>query len=134
MIFSKNELHIILKRRNLEICEHSREILTSLPLKRIRPEFYLFFLNIILVNARLAGDDTEDPKFPKIQFPSAEDCPKCRNDEGNFEESEILDFMKSRYSLENCVFFENEKIIESNSERLEDDEDEEEIISPSKSR
>jgi len=32
------------------------------------------------------------------------------------------------------VFFENEKIIESNSERIEDDEDEEEIISPSKSR
>uniref|UniRef100_T1PA99 Sulfhydryl oxidase n=1 Tax=Musca domestica TaxID=7370 RepID=T1PA99_MUSDO len=29
------------------------------------------------VNQRLAGDDTEDPKFPKIQFPSASSCPQC---------------------------------------------------------
>lgn len=29
------------------------------------------------VNKRLAGDATEDPSAPKIQFPSPEDCPQC---------------------------------------------------------
>ncbi|XP_023162773.2 sulfhydryl oxidase 1 [Drosophila hydei] len=31
------------------------------------------------VNQRLAGDDTEDPEFPKQQFPSAKSCAQCRN-------------------------------------------------------
>jgi thiol oxidase len=35
------------------------------------------------VNYRLAGDPTEDPKHPKIPFPSMSKCPKCRlNDTG----------------------------------------------------
>lgn len=29
------------------------------------------------VNRRLAGDSTEDPDFPKIQFPSMASCPSC---------------------------------------------------------
>lgn len=29
------------------------------------------------VNARLAGDITEDPEFPKRQVPIYEDCPQC---------------------------------------------------------
>lgn len=29
-------------------------------------------------NKRLHGDTSEDPYHPKIQFPSAQDCPKCR--------------------------------------------------------
>lgn len=32
------------------------------------------------VNARLAGDITEDPQFPKVQFPTADSCPKCHSD------------------------------------------------------
>ncbi|TDG51711.1 hypothetical protein AWZ03_001771 [Drosophila navojoa] len=31
------------------------------------------------VNQRLAGDATEDPQFPKQQFPSANSCAQCRN-------------------------------------------------------
>lgn len=30
------------------------------------------------VNQRLAGDETEDPEFPKLQFPSPKSCPECR--------------------------------------------------------
>lgn len=29
------------------------------------------------VNRRLAGDNTEDPAFPKIQYPTADACPQC---------------------------------------------------------
>lgn len=29
------------------------------------------------VNRRLAGDSTEDPEFPKIQFPNSDSCPLC---------------------------------------------------------
>lgn len=29
------------------------------------------------VNRRLAGDNTEDPAFPKIQYPTSDACPQC---------------------------------------------------------
>uniref|UniRef100_A0A8C5U968 Sulfhydryl oxidase n=1 Tax=Malurus cyaneus samueli TaxID=2593467 RepID=A0A8C5U968_9PASS len=33
------------------------------------------------VNARLAGGDTEDPKFPKLQWPPPDMCPLCHKEE-----------------------------------------------------
>lgn len=37
------------------------------------------------VNQRLAGDSTEDPAFPKIQYPSKETCPQCYQSVIQFE-------------------------------------------------
>uniref|UniRef100_A0A1B6DEV1 Sulfhydryl oxidase n=1 Tax=Clastoptera arizonana TaxID=38151 RepID=A0A1B6DEV1_9HEMI len=48
-------------------------------------------------NARLAGDPTEDPKHKKIQFPSSEACPQCRDDQGKFLPDNVLQFLKSMY-------------------------------------
>lgn len=31
-----------------------------------------------IVNDRLSGDSTDDPVFPKIKFPSKDECPQCR--------------------------------------------------------
>jgi len=31
-----------------------------------------------IANRMLVGDETEDPQFPKVQWPSAENCPNCR--------------------------------------------------------
>ncbi|EDW59920.1 sulfhydryl oxidase 1 [Drosophila virilis] len=56
------------------------------------------------VNQRLAGDDTEDPQFPKVQFPSASSCAKCRqapasalkeNLEINWNKEAVLSFLKN---------------------------------------
>lgn len=50
------------------------------------------------VNKRLAGDQSEDPKHPKIQFPSEEACPKCHLGDGNWDKNEVLIFLKNMFS------------------------------------
>lgn len=50
------------------------------------------------VNADLAGDATKDPAVPKLQFPSSSHCPDCQTAAGNFDEDQILIFMKSHYN------------------------------------
>ncbi|EDW01757.1 sulfhydryl oxidase 1 [Drosophila grimshawi] len=56
------------------------------------------------VNQRLAGDATEDPQFPKIQFPSANSCAQCRRAtanaskdslELNWNKDAVLSFLKN---------------------------------------
>lgn len=50
------------------------------------------------VNARLAGDNTEDPFNPKIQFPSIDKCPKCYDLNKNFVSEEVVNYLISFYS------------------------------------
>lgn len=57
-----------------------------------------------VVNQRLSGDTTEDPEFPKIQFPSAENCPSCKNVDGTFNELEIIKYLKNMYSSSNLRY------------------------------
>lgn len=50
------------------------------------------------VNKRLAGDETDDPAFPKQQFPPSSLCPLCRDPvDGSWNEHEVLAYLKSRY-------------------------------------
>ncbi|XP_071984876.1 sulfhydryl oxidase 1 isoform X2 [Engystomops pustulosus] len=59
------------------------------------------------VNKRLAGDATEDPHFPKIQWPSKELCPDCRkmiNNETTWDTPAVLNFMKKRFSENNLLY------------------------------
>ncbi|XP_054737338.1 sulfhydryl oxidase 1 isoform X1 [Anastrepha obliqua] len=66
------------------------------------------------VNNRLAGDDTEDPQFAKIQFPSESSCHQCRRSDQsktdvNWDKDAVLSFLKnihnpgfvSRYGIDN---------------------------------
>lgn len=50
------------------------------------------------VNRRLAGDATEDPAYPKIQFPSQSACARCRDQMSNWQTQEVLHFLKEFYS------------------------------------
>ncbi|KAK6040041.1 hypothetical protein COOONC_22454 [Cooperia oncophora] len=50
-----------------------------------------------IVNARLQGRDTEDPQFPKVQFPGSFLCPNCTTN-GSFNEKQTKDFLISYYS------------------------------------
>ena len=59
------------------------------------------------VNQRLHGDLTEDPKHPKVQFPTQELCTSCRvetpgTDRFTWTEGEVLNFLKQVY-LKNIV-------------------------------
>lgn len=66
------------------------------------------------VNNRLAGDNTEDPAFPKIQYPSRNACPQCYqqvipvqgatpagNSTPHWDSGEILYYLRRVYSLFN---------------------------------
>ncbi|XP_030142310.4 sulfhydryl oxidase 2 isoform X1 [Taeniopygia guttata] len=60
-----------------------------------------------VVNNRLAGDLTEDPKFPKVQWPTPDVCPACHEEiKGlhSWNEAQVLQFLKSHYSSENILY------------------------------
>ncbi|CAB0041150.1 unnamed protein product [Trichogramma brassicae] len=50
------------------------------------------------VNERLAGDLTEDPENKKIQYPSKNNCVKCKSQGGDWDEIEVLRYLESKYS------------------------------------
>lgn len=52
------------------------------------------------MNKRLKEENgiSQDPKFPKQQFPPASICPECRRDNGEFDEQKVLQFMLKYYS------------------------------------
>uniref|UniRef100_A0A183CB98 Sulfhydryl oxidase n=1 Tax=Globodera pallida TaxID=36090 RepID=A0A183CB98_GLOPA len=50
------------------------------------------------VNGRLKGRETEDPNFPKFQFPPKFLCPECRRGSANeFEEEKVREFLLKYY-------------------------------------
>ncbi|XP_042641046.1 sulfhydryl oxidase 1 [Tyto alba] len=56
------------------------------------------------VNARLAGGDTEDPNFPKLQWPPPDMCPQCHKEERGvhaWDEPAVLTFLKVYFSPTN---------------------------------
>lgn len=53
------------------------------------------------VNLRLAGDVTEDPEHPKLQFPSVVQCPECRKARGDWNLDAVYDFLQRIYSAAN---------------------------------
>ncbi|KAM6217281.1 sulfhydryl oxidase 1 [Rhynchocyon petersi] len=58
------------------------------------------------VNARLAGAPSEDPQFPKVQWPTRELCPACHNElrgEPVWDLGATLRFLKVHFSPSNMV-------------------------------
>lgn len=53
------------------------------------------------VNLRLAGDVTEDPEHPKIQFPSTTKCPECRLSRGAWNLPAVYEYLQKVYSANN---------------------------------
>lgn len=53
------------------------------------------------VNLRLAGDVTEDPEHPKIQFPSAVNCPECRLARGAWNLPAVYQYLQKVYGAAN---------------------------------
>ena len=48
------------------------------------------------VNRRIAKDRSEDPQFPKIQFPSSTNCPECHVD-GAFDNESVFSYLIKTY-------------------------------------
>ncbi|XP_049885930.1 sulfhydryl oxidase 2-like [Pectinophora gossypiella] len=53
------------------------------------------------VNLRLAGDVTEDPEYPKIQFPSTTRCPACRLARGAWNLPVVYEYLLRIYGSNN---------------------------------
>ncbi|KAM3969032.1 sulfhydryl oxidase 1 [Aphomia sociella] len=53
------------------------------------------------VNLRLAGDVTEDPEHPKIQFPAVANCPECRSARGAWNLPSVYQYLLKVYKKEN---------------------------------
>ncbi|VBB32895.1 unnamed protein product [Acanthocheilonema viteae] len=51
-----------------------------------------------IVNKYIASKASEDPAFPKQQFPPVSLCPQCRKQNGEFDLEAVLDFMIIYYS------------------------------------
>ncbi|XP_019870515.2 sulfhydryl oxidase 1-like isoform X1 [Aethina tumida] len=60
------------------------------------------------VNNRLHGDATEDPKFPKIQFPSQQNCPQCRLNDDSFVVPEVFNYLKTMYGVNNVRYIDSD--------------------------
>ncbi|XP_014671812.1 PREDICTED: sulfhydryl oxidase 1-like [Priapulus caudatus] len=58
-------------------------------------------------NARLAGDITEDPQHPKVQFPTAIQCARCHGDGGVWDRAEVLVYLRSHYGIANIHLDDN---------------------------
>ncbi|KAH0506886.1 Sulfhydryl oxidase 2 [Microtus ochrogaster] len=59
-----------------------------------------------MVNSRLAGHLSEDPKFPKVPWPTPDLCPACHEEiKGldSWNEDQVLVFLKQHYSRGNLV-------------------------------
>lgn len=65
-------------------------------------------------NLALAGDSTEDPSHPKIQWPSPSNCPACREFRDRWtpltringelwSQADVIEYLKSVYSEENLI-------------------------------
>nr|XP_019936192.1 PREDICTED: sulfhydryl oxidase 1 [Paralichthys olivaceus] len=69
------------------------------------------------VNNRLAGALSEDPNFPKIQWPSPEMCPSCHmvreNGDHRWSQEKVLPFLVSYFSSDSILtdYLENESQI-----------------------
>ncbi|XP_043682512.1 sulfhydryl oxidase 2-like [Vespula pensylvanica] len=57
------------------------------------------------VNARLAGDETEDPKHKKIQYPSQDHCSECRYPNQTWNEAQVLYYLKRKYSYAGINYY-----------------------------
>jgi len=50
------------------------------------------------VNLRVSNETSDDPVFPKFEFPSSEYCPLCYTSDGEFSEDHVFKFLVDMYS------------------------------------
>ncbi|XP_063795869.1 sulfhydryl oxidase 1 [Pseudophryne corroboree] len=75
-----------------------------------------------MVNKRLAGQGSDDPEFPKIQWPSIELCPSCRKQLMGgtiWNRAAVLAFLMSHYAEGNLSYeyLEDESVLLENQKK-----------------
>ena len=72
--------------------------INSFQVRRSEDVFLYLWRAHNIVNARLKGRDTEDPRFPKYQFPALFLCPDCHSNKGRMSEQEVQRYLLDYYS------------------------------------
>lgn len=70
------------------------------------------------VNARLSGDDTEDPEHRKVQYPTAKHCPNCRYENGTWNEENVLRYLKAKYSYKGINYYGSSNKRKTNDDKM----------------
>lgn len=89
-----------------------------------------------VVNNRIAGAPSEDPKFPKVQWPTHDLCPSCRGEQEphSWNEAEVLAFLKRFYSIDNASdLFTAKETDEKQSENMVEAEKKDETLKKNQS-
>lgn len=63
------------------------------------------------VNERLSGDSTDDPEFPKIQYPSTEMCSDCKT-ESQWNRERVKEYLMHQYKTVNLNKIDDEALKE----------------------
>ena len=62
------------------------------------------------MNKRLGGDESEDVAFPKVQFPTKDQCPLChRISDDSFDDEQVAAFLIHRNEPDQLVLSEGEE-------------------------
>ena len=57
------------------------------------------FNSLSYYSNNVAGDFTEDPVHPKINWPSRVNCPSCVDDDGAFNREQVIQHLASVYNV-----------------------------------
>jgi len=68
----------------------------SIVCSKIFSKLVVFFLRRLHLNST-----TEDPEFPKIQFPPSDACPLCYSPQHGWNEEAVAEYLIGRYSASN---------------------------------
>ncbi|XP_020650489.3 sulfhydryl oxidase 2 isoform X1 [Pogona vitticeps] len=77
-----------------------------------------------VVNARLAGDLSEDPAFPKVQWPTPDICPTCHqkiNGLDAWDKVQVLQFLKDHYGTGNILHTYTQERADLDEKELQED-------------
>ena len=66
-----------------------------------------------MANSRLHGDVSEDPKFPKVQFPTKHLCSECYKDDDIMDKNNVFNFLRTFYGKDGIIF--EEQTVEVNT-------------------
>ncbi|VDK56369.1 unnamed protein product [Cylicostephanus goldi] len=94
--------HFVVKFLSCEWCaKNFRKEAVSFKMKEVatREQLVMWLWRVHnFVNKRLSGYHSDDPKFPKRQFPPPVLCSQCYTPDGAFDEEEVLKFLIRYFS------------------------------------
>lgn len=107
-----------------ECSNHFEKISRRLKSSLVRPESSVLWLWRVhnQVNHRTKGSVSEDPLFPKVQFPTQIMCNKCYKSNSEFNETNVFEYLLQYYDPKSLTksahYFADQRILSKNAVEL----------------